>query len=125
MISNVAWAARSVCIIQRRIFAAKGGHGAGTHPHRGLRWCIDGKFGAVADDSRVNTCEIVQGPPLQLRTPGCTAEPLAKLSPSGLRKFSDACMNPEALKDDSPMDEEEAFVFGAFRLLPAQRMLLE
>ena len=33
-------------------------------------------------------------------------------------------MNPEALKYDSPMDEE-AFVFGAFRLLPAQRMLLE
>src|SRR5215469_12697860 len=33
-------------------------------------------------------------------------------------------MNPKALKDDFPMDEE-AFVFGAFRLLPAQRMLLE
>jgi len=33
-------------------------------------------------------------------------------------------MNPKTLKDDSPMDEE-AFVFGAFRLLPAQRILLE
>jgi hypothetical protein len=33
-------------------------------------------------------------------------------------------MNPETLKDDSPMDEE-AFVFGAFRLLPAQRILLQ
>jgi len=33
-------------------------------------------------------------------------------------------MNPVASKDDSPMDEE-AFVFGAFRLLPAQRMLLD
>jgi DNA-binding winged helix-turn-helix (wHTH) protein len=41
-----------------------------------------------------------------------------------LRKFSAACINPNALKDDSPMDEE-AFFFGAFRLLPAQRMLLE
>jgi predicted ATPase/DNA-binding winged helix-turn-helix (wHTH) protein len=41
-----------------------------------------------------------------------------------LRKFSAACINPKALKDDSPMDEE-AFVFGAFRLLPAQRILLE
>jgi hypothetical protein len=30
-------------------------------------------------------------------------------------------MNPKAFKDDSPMDEE-AFVFGAFRLLPAQRI---
>ena len=33
-------------------------------------------------------------------------------------------MNPKTLMDDSPMDEE-AFVFGAFRLLPAQRILLE
>jgi DNA-binding winged helix-turn-helix (wHTH) protein len=33
-------------------------------------------------------------------------------------------MDPKAHKDDSPMDEE-AFVFGAFRLLPAQRILLE
>jgi len=33
-------------------------------------------------------------------------------------------MNPETLKDHSPLDEE-AFVFGAFRLLPAQRILLE
>jgi predicted ATPase/DNA-binding winged helix-turn-helix (wHTH) protein len=41
-----------------------------------------------------------------------------------LRKFSAACINPKALKDDSPM-EEEAFVFGAFRLVPAQRILLE
>jgi len=30
----------------------------------------------------------------------------------------------KALKDDSPVDEE-SFVFGAFRLIPAQRMLLE
>jgi adenylate cyclase len=41
-----------------------------------------------------------------------------------LPKFSAACTNPKILKDDSPMDEE-AFVFGAFRLLPAQRILLE
>ena len=33
-------------------------------------------------------------------------------------------MNPETLKDHSPLDEE-AFIFGAFRLLPAQRILLE
>jgi len=33
-------------------------------------------------------------------------------------------MNPETLKDHSPLDEE-AFVFGVFRLLPAQRILLE
>ena len=33
-------------------------------------------------------------------------------------------MNPETLKDHPPLDEE-AFVFGAFRLLPAQRILLE
>jgi hypothetical protein len=33
-------------------------------------------------------------------------------------------MNQKTLKDDSPMDEV-VFVFGAFRLLPAQRMLLE
>ena len=33
-------------------------------------------------------------------------------------------MNPETRKDDSPLDEE-AFVFGAFRLLPAQRTLLQ
>jgi TolB-like protein len=43
---------------------------------------------------------------------------------SRLPKFSAACTNPKILKDDSPMDEE-AFVFGAFRLLPAQRILLE
>jgi predicted ATPase/DNA-binding winged helix-turn-helix (wHTH) protein len=33
-------------------------------------------------------------------------------------------MNGEALEDDSPVDEE-TFAFGAFRLIPAQRMLLE
>src|SRR6267378_8019779 len=33
-------------------------------------------------------------------------------------------MNWEALEDDSPVDEE-TFAFGSFRLLPAQRMLLE
>src|SRR6516225_5204182 len=33
-------------------------------------------------------------------------------------------MKPETLKDHSPLDEE-AFVFGAFRLLPAQRTLLQ
>jgi TolB-like protein len=33
-------------------------------------------------------------------------------------------MNPKTLKDHSPMDEV-VFVFGAFRLLPAQRILLE
>src|SRR5215469_9587681 len=33
-------------------------------------------------------------------------------------------MNPKTLKDHSPLDEE-AFVFGAFRLLPAQRILLQ
>ena len=32
-------------------------------------------------------------------------------------------MNPETLKDHSPLDEE-AFVFGALRLIPAQRILL-
>src|SRR5258708_17943005 len=33
-------------------------------------------------------------------------------------------MNREALEDDSPMDEE-TFAFGSFRLIPAERMLLE
>src|SRR5467141_2745819 len=33
-------------------------------------------------------------------------------------------MNREALQDDSPVDEE-TFVFGSFRLIPTQRMLLE
>src|SRR6267378_3348764 len=33
-------------------------------------------------------------------------------------------MNREALEDDSPMDEG-TFAFGSFRLIPAQRMLLE
>jgi predicted ATPase/DNA-binding winged helix-turn-helix (wHTH) protein len=33
-------------------------------------------------------------------------------------------MNRKALKDDPPMDEE-TFAFGSFRLIPAQRMLLE
>jgi predicted ATPase/DNA-binding winged helix-turn-helix (wHTH) protein len=33
-------------------------------------------------------------------------------------------MNREALEDDSPMDEE-TFAFGSFRLIPAQRILLE
>src|SRR6267143_277706 len=33
-------------------------------------------------------------------------------------------MNREALEDDSPMDEE-TFAFGSFRLIPAQRVLLE
>src|SRR5437870_4264415 len=33
-------------------------------------------------------------------------------------------MNWEALEDDSPVDDE-TFVFGSFRLIPAQRMLLE
>jgi DNA-binding winged helix-turn-helix (wHTH) protein len=33
-------------------------------------------------------------------------------------------MNREALEDDSPMDEG-TFAFGSFRLIPAQRMLIE
>jgi hypothetical protein len=33
-------------------------------------------------------------------------------------------MNLKPFEDDSPMDEE-AFVFGGFRLLPAQRILFE
>src|SRR6266853_3411095 len=33
-------------------------------------------------------------------------------------------MHRKALEDDSPMDEE-SFAFGSFRLIPAQRMLLE
>src|ERR1700731_2355953 len=33
-------------------------------------------------------------------------------------------MNRKPLEDDSPMDEE-TFAFGSFRLIPAQRMLLE
>src|SRR6201988_1137057 len=33
-------------------------------------------------------------------------------------------MNRETLEDDSPMDEE-TFAFGSFRLIPAQRILLE
>src|ERR1700681_3454180 len=33
-------------------------------------------------------------------------------------------MNRKALEDDSPMDEE-SFAFGSFRLIPAQRMLIE
>src|SRR5215813_1998276 len=33
-------------------------------------------------------------------------------------------MDPKAFIDDAPM-VEEAFVFGGFRLLPAQRLLLE
>jgi hypothetical protein len=33
-------------------------------------------------------------------------------------------MNREAFKDDSPMDEG-TFALGSFRLIPAQRMLLE
>ena len=33
-------------------------------------------------------------------------------------------MNPKTVKGYSPLDEE-AFVFGVFRLLPAQRILLE
>jgi DNA-binding winged helix-turn-helix (wHTH) protein len=32
--------------------------------------------------------------------------------------------NPETLKDHSLLDED-AFIFGAFRLLPAQRILLD
>src|ERR1700731_1830465 len=33
-------------------------------------------------------------------------------------------MNRDALEDDSPMDDE-TFAFGSFRLIPAQRILLE
>jgi len=41
-----------------------------------------------------------------------------------LRKPFAVCMNRRALEDDVPVDEE-GFVFGPFRLIPAQRMLLE
>jgi hypothetical protein len=59
--------------------------------------------GPSCDYGGVNGCEILQGRPLQLlRTLGCGAEPLATLSLSGLRKFSTACMNPKAFKDDFP-----------------------
>src|SRR6266446_1529515 len=44
--------------------------------------------------------------------------------PTALRRFSAICMNWDALQDDSPVDEE-TFVFGSFRLIPTQRMLLE
>jgi DNA-binding winged helix-turn-helix (wHTH) protein len=74
---------------------------------------------------RVNGCEILQVRAFHyFRTPVAGQNLLARLSLSGLRKFSATCLNSKVFKDDSPMDEE-AFVFGAFRLLPAQRMLLE
>jgi DNA-binding winged helix-turn-helix (wHTH) protein len=74
---------------------------------------------------RVNGCEILQVRAFHyFRTPLARQNLLARLSLSGLRKFSATCLNSKVFKDDSPMDEE-AFVFGAFRLLPAQRMLLE
>src|ERR1700728_835924 len=41
-----------------------------------------------------------------------------------LRRFCAACMKEEAVEDDSPLDEA-TFAFGSFRLIPAQRMLLE
>jgi DNA-binding winged helix-turn-helix (wHTH) protein len=33
-------------------------------------------------------------------------------------------LNREAFEDDSPVDEE-TFAFGSFRVIPAQRILLE
>jgi hypothetical protein len=74
---------------------------------------------------RVNGCEILQVRAFHyFRTPVAGQNLVARLSLSGLRKFSATCLNSKVFKDDSPMDEE-AFVFGAFHLLPAQRMLLE
>src|SRR5215472_15607415 len=98
MISNVTSAARPACVIHRRIFAAEGGRGVGTHLHRGLRWFMDSNLvrsRALVALTLVKLCK--SGRCRYLRTPGCAAEPLAKLPLAGLRKFSTACMNPKAL----------------------------
>ena len=50
--------------------------------------------------------------------------PKAWVDAVALRKSSAICMNRRALEDDFPVDEE-AFAFGSFRLIPAQRTLLE
>jgi predicted ATPase/DNA-binding winged helix-turn-helix (wHTH) protein len=42
----------------------------------------------------------------------------------GLRKSATIGINQDASEDDAPMDEE-VFVFGSFRLIPAQRLLAE
>ena len=46
------------------------------------------------------------------------------LLPHGLRKSATIGINQDASEDDAPMDEE-VFAFGSFRLVPAQRALLE
>jgi hypothetical protein len=50
--------------------------------------------------------------------------PNARVDAVALRKFFAVCMNRRALEDDFQVDEE-AFAFGSFRLIPAQRMMLE
>jgi TolB-like protein len=52
------------------------------------------------------------------------AEPLGRLYGRVCENFPQRVANPETLKDHSPLDEE-AFVFGAFRLIPARRILLD
>src|SRR5215471_15033490 len=59
-----------------------------------------------------------------LRTRGCGGRTSCSVVALRFAKIFRRLYESKALKDDSPMDEE-AFVFGAFRLLPAQRMLLE
>ena len=46
------------------------------------------------------------------------------LLPHGLRKSTTIGINQDASEDDAPMDEE-VFAFASFRLVPAQRALLE
>jgi len=84
------------------------------------------QFGAVACASRVNTCEIVQGRAVAAIYGHRVARRNLGLScPCPVcENFSAACMDPKAFIDDAPIGEE-AFVFGGFRLLPAQRLLLE
>src|SRR5271166_6617800 len=57
-----------------------------------------------------------------LQAPNRGATP--RLVAVALRRFSGVCMNREAPEDDCPMDED-TFAFGSFRLIPAQRMLLD
>jgi len=86
------------------------------------------KCGVASRAGRVNGCEIVLEPRLWLFTgaaPGLRGPNLwVACCGRVCENFPQRVMNPETLKDHSPLDEE-AFVFGAFRLLPAQRTLLE
>src|SRR5262249_24067361 len=92
---------------------------------RALLLVCDLQYGAALCVGRVNGCEIVQEPPLQRFAARNSATACFRgVAVAFAETFSGLYESGAPLDDDLRMDEE-SFAFGSYRLIPAQRILIE